>query len=143
MAIVLGGRSEQVIVPLQRRRDPAVQNQRVANDFLIRAAEIDARRVDRLADARTAATAAIVVDHDAAVAFFPGHAQRWPSRSGPAVIPEHARTHDAARVSGQVVPAVVIDVVLRLMMAAGEQRCADLLRQPAREEPDAVGRADG
>ena len=107
--------------------------------FLIGAADVDAHRVDRFA----------VSARDVRRVHAPP-LPRTDSRSSRrrcqplrpfAVVPEQPRPNHAARISREVVPAVIVDVVLRLVMTAGQQRCAKLLRQASREKADAIGRA--
>ena len=143
VAIILDGRSKHVFVALQRAGDAAIEHQRTAKDFLIQAADVDPGRIDRLAIIHTLQLRRQRIADGATIAVLSGVAHREPAAAGLAVFPEQARPHHKTRVAREVVPAVVIDVVLQLVMQAGGERAAKLLRQAPREEADAVGRAHG
>src|SRR5688500_18342553 len=90
MPIALSGRTEHVFMSLQRWCDTPLQDQRVADDLLIRAAKINARRVYRFRMAEAAQLKRFVVDHDAAVPLLLRRPDRGPATPALAVVPEDA-----------------------------------------------------
>ena len=83
-----------------------------------------------------------VVDDRAALTRLTGQPHRRPPASAGAVVPEDSRPKHPARIPRQVVPPVLVDVVLRLAVAAGGQGRPEVWRQRSGDEPDHVGGAE-
>ena len=129
MTILLGDRSEHVLVALQRAGHAAVEDQRAPEDVLVQASHVDPGGIDGLAVVDTLQLRRQRVADGASIAVLACEAHREPAAAGFPVLPEQARPENEACVSGEVVPAVVIDVVLQLVMQAGRESPAKLLRQ--------------